>query len=258
MLLLLQTPKTQDHGMNQHPSLEPELTLLQHPRARFTIRHAVAPGVAVLRQLWLPFVMIQFVGLAVVVVYFTWAPFATTCDRIGEVKKSMGVLFAMLVMPVAAGVVPELFKTFTGIDRVWDKARLKHLAYAMAVFCIAGLFVDTFYQALAHFFGNSNGIKVVAAKVLIDQLIYSTTVGVPWMALAFGFERVGFSFGKLRTRLADQWYLKEVMPMLLVCWVYWFPMTILMYMLPTSLTFVFGATASAASAILLVAVARRK
>ena len=47
------------------------------------------------------------------------------------------------------------------------------------------------------------------------------------------------------------------MPVLVVCWAYWLPMTSLMYTLPPKLTFVYGLIASAASSVLLVAVAGR-
>jgi len=221
------------------------------------IPEIVAPGIKVVKKLWLPFVLIQFVGLVVVILYFSWPMFQGWCDAVGRVKASTGVFFAMLVLPIAGGVVPELFKHVTGVDRVWDRKRLNHLLMAMFAFCLSGLFVDTFYMFLARAFGDSSTFGVVAAKVAIDQAIYSPLVGVTWLAFCFTFERVGYSITRLRAVLKDSWYRREVAPMLVVCWAYWLPMTSLMYSLPTSLTFVFGAIASSASAILMVAVARR-
>jgi hypothetical protein len=220
-------------------------------------KQVAAPGLAVLKRLWVPFVLIQCMGLSVVVLYFSWQPFREACDAIGRFKLATGPLFAMLVMPVAAGVVPELFKALTGIDRSFNAKRVKHVLYAMVVFSLGGLYVDTFYTLLNRYLGDSPTIFNVTSKVLIDQFLYTTTIGIPWMALAFNFESVGFSLGKLWQSLRSNWYMREVAPLLVVCWAYWFPMTSLMYVLPASLTFVFGACASAASAILLVAVARR-
>lgn len=232
------------------------ITDLPTPR-RHPLRELFDPGLVALRRLWKPFVAIQLCGLAVVIGYFSHDGFARWCDRLGEMKASAGLLFPMIGMAIASGFVPEVFKFVTGVDRRLDTRRLEQLLYTLGVFALIGLIVNGFYNLLAWLFDGATGPAVVVGKVLIDQFIFTPFISLPFMALVFTFQRLRYRPIATIRALGLGWYRREVGPLLVVCWAYWIPMCTLMFALPVGLTFLFGMCASAASATILVAVARR-
>lgn len=220
-------------------------------------RQSIAPGADAVRRLWKPFLAVQTVGLLVVVAYFHAPAFAAWCASAAELKQSWGLLFAAVSMPIASALTPEAMKFATGVDRSLGAARWRTLGYGLCVFACMGVFVDLLYAALARWPGEGRAPTVVATKLLIDQLLFCPLLSLPWIAGCYGLRRAGFSVRRMVGASPAEWYGREVVPLLLPCWAYWFPMASLMYVLPTSLTFLFGMCASAASATLLVAVATR-
>lgn len=220
--------------------------------------HLFAPGIAALRTLWKPFVLIQLCGLAVVVAYFNSEKTRYFCDQLAAIKLRGGWPFAAVVMGCAAGFSPEVFKLITGVDRSFTRDRAKYIAFNFAFFCMIGVLCDTFYRALAVTLGDRPNFVTVATKVLIDQLVLSPFITLPLLALAFTWRDSNFSIRTTASRLGMRWVRDRVGTLLVICWAYWFPMTILMYSLPASLTFIFGAIASSASAMVLTSVAARK
>ena len=96
---------------------------------------------------------------------------------------------------------------------------------------------------------------MILAKTAVDQFVYSSLFTVPLICASFTCRTLGYRFGATRRLLGVGWYAREVVPVLVVNWAYWWPMGLLMYMLPPSMTFVYGAIGSAASATLLTAIA---
>jgi hypothetical protein len=223
-----------------------------------TFAAALRPGMAALRELWLPFVVLQLLGCALVVAYFQSDSVRNACEQIGQVKRHWGVLFATITMPITAGLLPEVLKFVLGMDRSLTGERLKLVLHSMTTYAVAGTVVDLFYTGLAHAFGDEPRVGVVLAKLFIDQLLYTPLIGVPMIALSFTLRHNGYQVGRTVRELSRRWYLKEVMPLLVPTWAYWWPMCSLMYLLPRDLTFPFGATASAAAATIMIAIATRK
>jgi hypothetical protein len=222
--------------------------------ARPTLRSLAKPGIDSLKQTWKPFLLIQLCGLVMVIAYFTVPSVKAICDVAGAWNDRAGVLGAAILMPIMCGIVPEIFKFITNVDRTFTFARLRTMLFHMLLFCCGGMAVAIYYAWINEQFVGVRPAIAVPAKVLLDQLLYTTIIGIPLMALFFTVRDFGWSFYK---QLGPTWYLNRVVPLLLPCWAYWFPMCFLMYALPGSLTFVFGAVASAASATLLTATAAR-
>lgn len=224
---------------------------------RQILLHAVKPSLQALRRLWLPFVLIQFCALLIVIAYFHVESFARWCDAIGRIKADWGLLFVMLTMPTAGVVVPEVVKLITGVDRSLTRSRLSDMVYLVPWFMFIGVVLDLFYRAMNTTLGDAPEPHIVLVKVLLDQLIFTPLLGAVYLPLAFAFRRNGFSIVRTFRSLSPNWYLQEVVPLIVPIWAYWFPMCILMYALPAGLTFVFGVSGSAASATIMVAVASR-
>lgn len=221
------------------------------------LRRVVQPGLDALRLLWLPFVLIQSAGLLLVLAYFHVPAVARACDLAGNAKARTGLLFAAITMPIACGVVPEIFKFITGVDRSFTRRRVSFTLHNMGLFCVGGIFIDLFYTWVGRAFVGVAPVPSVLGKVLLDQLLYTPIIGVPLIAISYTLRSESYRPLLAVRRLNGPWYAREVLPVLVTCWAYWFPMTSLMYTLPPRLTFVYGMVASAASATLLTAVAGR-
>ena len=221
------------------------------------LRRVVQPGVDAVRALWLPFVLIQALGLLLVIAYFYVPAIARACDSVGRLKASTGLWFAAITMPIACGIVPEIFKFLAGVDRSFSRYRLGFMLHNVGLFCVGGILIDLFYTWLGWLFADAPPLVSVPGKVLIDQLIYTPIIGVPLISVSYTLRKLSYRPLLAAQHINAAWYLREVPPVLVTCWAYWFPMTILMYTLPATLTFAYGMAASAASSTLLTAVAGR-
>ena len=225
-------------------------------RDRLTdLRPYVEPGLRQLRRLWVPFVTIQCLGLALVVAYFSVPGVERFFGRIADVKDRGGVPFNAAALAIACGVLPELFKSLTGVDRTVDRHRLTFLLHNVVVFAIIGSVQGIFYDGLAAAFGDSRRIGVIVAKTAVDQFAYSTLFTVPLICFSFTVRKQAYRIGPAMRAFGWRWYLSEAVPVLIVNWAYWWPMGLLMYTLPPKMTFVYGVIGSAASATLLTAIA---
>ena len=222
---------------------------------RISLKRVAGPGAMAILRLWKPFVVIQLCGLAVVLCYFYVPAFTAFCGHLARLKLQGGFAFSALVMAIASGLVPEVVKYLTGVDRTLTRARFNSTLFAMGVFAVSGVFVDIFYMLQSRLYGDDNDPLTVLAKVLTDQLGLTPTFGVGWIALAYALREERFNVRTLAGKIGVRWYVLTVGRLIVPCWIYWFPMCILMYVLPPDLTFVFGATAAAASAMIFVAVA---
>lgn len=222
------------------------------------LRQSIEPGLQTLRALWKPFVAIQLFGLAIVLSYFYWSPVTALFDRIADLKLRVGIAFAAISMPIACGLLPELFKTITRVAVGWPRSRLTFMLHNALLFIVLGVVVEYFYIWMNGWLGTSTSVRIVLTKVCIDQFLYSTIAAVPAITLSFHWRNHGYRIGEALRDLDRGWFLREVVPVLLVNWAYWIPMGTLMYTLPTKLTFIYGVIGNAASATLLTAIAGRK
>jgi len=223
-----------------------------------TLAALVHPGLVAIRRLWLPFLLIQLCGLALVLSYFRSPALQAMCDHLASIKRTGGYAFAALAMGVASGFVPEIFKLITGIDRTLTRQRFRNAAFNFATFAVIGVGCDAFYRLLAYLLGDSNAVHIVVMKVLADQFAFSPLFGTTMIAAAYTLREHRYRLGATVRSFGVAWYLSRALPVLIPSWCYWLPMTCLMYSLPASLTFAFNVLAGAASAMLLVAVAERK
>lgn len=222
------------------------------------LRESIEPGLQTVRSLWKPFVAIQAFGLAIVLSYFYWPPVTALFDRIADLKISVGIAFAAISMPIACGLLPELFKSLTGVERGWPRSRVTFMLHNALLFVVLGVVVEYFYMGLNAWLGTSKSVGTVVTKVAIDQFFYSTLIAVPAIAFSFNWRNRNYNLGKALGDVDANWPLREVVPVLLVNWAYWIPMGTLMYTLPPKLTFIYGVIGNAASATLLTAIAGRK
>jgi hypothetical protein len=213
------------------------------------------PGVRSLKKNWRAIVGLQAMGLVVVIAYYAMPSLRGAFDWAAAMKVRGGYVFSAIMLAIVCGIGPEIAKTIFGVDRTLTRARLRHMVFNMLVFGFLGIMVDAFYRLLADVIGTQVTVGTVAAKVAIDQFVYTPLLSATTIALAYTWREYRYSIRRTLGVLGRRWYLRRVVILLLPCWAYWIPMTSLMYSLPAGLTFVFGALASAAASLLLTSVA---
>ena len=216
------------------------------------------PSLDALRRLWLPFVIVQVCGLAVVILYFQSPGVQHFCEKLANAKRAGGLLAAGLTMGIAGGFVPEVLKMLTGVDRKTARQRLGDMLFATFVVGMTGMTTDLLYTGLARAFGEGASWRVMVPKLAIDLGLYAPLVTMPWMGLMYTWREHHFRVGPTVKSLGRAWYVSRVATILILCWAYWLPMASLMYALPASLTFVFSAVANVAVSTIMLAVAGRK
>lgn len=220
-----------------------------------TLRPFVLPALVQLRRLWMPFVAIQSLGLAAVLAFFYVPGVDRAFGRLAEWKAAGGVAFAAAALAFACGVVPEIFKAITGVDRRLTRDRLSFTLHGVVLFAVIGITADAFYSGLARTLGEGRSPGVVILKTAIDQFVWSPLVSLPIIVFSFTLRKHGYRVIAAARELGVAWYLREVVPTLVINLAYWVPMGLLMYTLPPTLVFVYSAMASAASATLITAIA---
>jgi hypothetical protein len=213
------------------------------------------PAMRSVKRNWRAMAALQVAGLAVVLAYYGSADVRAACDRLAQLKQRGGLPAAAVVMAFCCAVLPELAKYAFNVDRVVDRQRIRTIGFNGFLYAVLGVIVDWFYMLQSHLFGSAVDAPTVMKKITLDQFIFSPFLSLILIALAYTLRQYRYSFTRTLAALGPHWYVTRVIILLLPCWAFWIPMTSLMYALPPSLTFVFGAMASGASSIVLNAVA---
>lgn len=213
------------------------------------------PGIRSVKRNWRAMVGLQAAGLAIVLAYYMSSHMRAFCDTLAEFKQRGGLPLAAIVQAFCCGVLPEIAKYVFNVDRIVDRQRWRTLAFNCFLYAWLGVVVDVFYTGLGRYFGSGLDFRTIASKVAIDQFVFSPFLSLWMIALAYTFRQYRYNFLRTMAALGPHWYVTRVIILLLPCWAFWIPMTTLMYALPPNLTFIFGAVASAASALVMNAVA---
>ena len=161
----------------------------------------------------------------------------------------------MLGSVIAGTILPEIAKLL--LPRAGRQSiTLRDLLINAAFFAGAGALVDTQYRLLAMILGSDMGMGTSIRKMLVDQFILTPTYGVPYWILAYAWKANGFRILPTLGGINRRWYLTSVLPLLIPAWVYWIPMTLMIYSLPGNLQFVLFILAMAAWSLVMVFIAR--
>ncbi|RYG36160.1 hypothetical protein EON81_10600 [bacterium] len=194
-----------------------------------------------------PFLLIQAGALTFVALFYLWPTFATAATAAGEIKLASGMIGAALATAFAGFAVPEGVRRLTGGQ---GSTRADAL-FQIVFFMIIGVMIDAFYGLLAVIVGRGTDVGTVATKVLIDQLIASPFLFMPYSALAFAWRDMGFS----GTRFRQEWGIelrRRWAGIVVMGWLFWGPVLSGIYALPAGVQFVMFLCAQAAWSILLV------
>lgn len=220
-----------------------------------TLRQLIAPSIVALRRVWVPFVLLLLCGVGFVVSYYYVPAVARVCESIAALKLRFGYGFSAVGGIVAGVIVPELFKRVT-LPGHRILPRLGEIVMDAPYFIFMAVLVDGLYRALGMLLGTQVDVQTVLLKTLVDQFLFTPTLGTAIAAVYFPLRKCGWNFRQVFGGFGPRWYVRTVMPILLPAWVFWIPAVALTYSLPSLLQMPFSLSATAAWSLLLVVIAR--
>ncbi len=187
--------------------------------------------------------------------YYREAHTRAFADAIAALKADSGIIGVLVTGAVAGGLMPEMAKAFTGRLGRLNASWAGKVAFTALVYSIVALFVDQFYFGLAATVGHGSDPTTVIKKTLIDQLVFSPFLSIPFATAMFDWRAAGFSFSRFAQAFGQNWYRTRVMPGLVLCWLFWPPVLLCGYAMPLSLQFAFSMIIEAAWSIIFVFIA---
>ena len=216
----------------------------------------IRPGLMAVRHYWKPFLLIDFVALLFVIGYFRSDAVRAACETMADWKNRGGLPAVMLMGAVSGALFPELAKTVVGHWK-FDKARLQHMAFMFGLFALLGTMASVFYGWVNGVFkaDGTPTLGTIVSKVLVDQFIYTPFVANPTVAFVYTLRDCAWSPLRAAARVGPRWYVRRVVPLLIPNWIFWIPMTSMMYSLSDDFIFCFAIIVQAAWCLLLSFVA---
>jgi len=215
------------------------------------------PGIAAVRAHLAPFLLIQLGAFALVVAYFQSPAVRDFAEIPARWRADYGLPFAFVAGAVAGGLIAEIAKTLTGKVKKFDRAWLVLFSFTSFVYGCVGVLVDILYRYQALWFGHGNDWLTLTYKTVVDMLLFSTLISIPFATAMFSWLRHGFSLRELWRDLRDNYYMRKVVPGLIPCWAFWTPVLVCTYALPLKLQLPFAILAEAAWSVLFVFIAMR-
>lgn len=197
-------------------------------------------------------VVIQGAAAVLVLSYFNSEAVRNASRFIAEFKAGQGLGFVFLTGVVAGSVIPEIVKAAVRIKPEPGANRWMSFAWPATVYGLLAVLVDLLYRLQAFMFGTEATPGVVASKILVDMLVFSTLVSMPFCVGLLTWWRRGFARTFWRGAFSRKFYATEIVSSLPLCWAYWMPTLVMVYSLPLDLQFPFAMLMQSAFSILLV------
>jgi len=183
------------------------------------------------RLLIWPGLILQSAALALVLAYYFVPAAHGFFAQIARWREAGGYLFSTVATSFCGGVLPFLYLRWNPATRSahpWSQ-----LAFFTLFWAWKGVEVDLMYRGLSRVFGQEATFLPIAAKVLVDQLVYNPFYATPVSSLLYAWKNAGF---RLAPVVADwragRWYQRRVIAPQLAVWWVWGPAVCCIYALP--------------------------
>ncbi len=153
-------------------------------------------------------------------------------DWLARAKQQGGYGFSIAAAMVAGGIVPELLQIIFFQRGRLTLHNVRELGFTMTFWGITGFTVDLFYRQQTVWFGSGLGWTTVAAKVMVDQFVYTSLYAVPAVTWAYEWKERGYRLHGLGDLFTPAFYAARIFPTLLANWGVWIPLVTLIYLLP--------------------------
>lgn len=184
------------------------------------------------RANFLPGLLLQCLLVVFLAAYASHEGTRQVMAQIASFKEESGYLFAFVFYILSAAVLPEvLVIAFFQQGRTY-RFNIRNILTAAPGWGLIGIMVDFLYRCQIVWFGAGSDWGTVAAKVLVDQLVYSPFVGTPLTLAYFHWRDAGFRLAGFR-KVFSWNFPGEILTVQGAGWCVWFPGTFFVYSLPS-------------------------
>jgi hypothetical protein len=222
-----------------------------------TRSHLYSPLLLALRTYWPAILIIQAIALGSVVAYYRIDTAAGFFATMAGWKAHGGLLFAALANLVSGGVLPELLKRCFRPSTIAPPKPLE-LAHQFVMWAVLGIAVDVFYGLQSHLFGNGTDAVTLFVKVVVDQLVFTPLVALPFIVGWFALYEVRYRPRAWLAAMLTRNTVLHGLQLWITCLSFWPVMLLIIYSLPHELQFSLYLFGNAAYSILLIFIARRR
>ena len=200
--------------------------------------HREAPWMAGLRAAranLLPGLILHAVMLGLLLAYYFYPPTTHLLNQLAELKGKWGFGYSAVAAVIAGAVIPEVMRIVVFQKGKIRRANFSNLLFTAPFWCMMGLMVDALYRGQAMVFGSDPSFRVVAAKVLVDQFVYSTFIASPLTCWLYDWKNSGYRKDGLRRYLTVAYGRDVIVPVIFANWGVWIPVVCILYSLPSLL-----------------------
>ncbi|MBA4292387.1 hypothetical protein C0431_05405 [bacterium] len=205
-----------------------------------------------IRATWPPMLVIQLANALLVYSYFNIPTATRALDQVSQWREQGGIIAVLLAGFVAGGVLPEIAKILTGKVKKLDNSWAVAATYVGIVYSIIGFLVYLLYFVQVSLFSASNDPATVLKKVLFDMLVFSPFLSIPFATGMLIWRKRAFQISAWKEVIIPSSYRENVLPGVILCWIFWFPVMSSIYVLPLKLQFPIAMLCEAAWTIVFV------
>lgn len=158
-------------------------------------------------------------------------------NQVSIVKQSMGISFAIIASGLCVGLLSECFSIFSSSTRRWTMQNTLSFGFLFLTFGIMSAAKDPIFILLANLYGEGNSAGVLIKKTLFDQFVWTVFLACPYQTMLFAWKNNGFSLEKVKRECPtfSDFFARKILPVLISNWVFWIPMSAIIYSFPTDL-----------------------
>ena len=152
--------------------------------------------------------------------------------RVGEVRQEVSYVFSLVTYIVSGALFPELLRIVFFQKGRLLRANLWNFLNAAPLWASLGMLVDFFYRCQNEWFGTGNSWQIVAAKVLVDQFLFSPFLANPITNAYLAFRTSGLNASTARDVFSWNFVVEKMLPTQIAGWAVWIPGVCLVYFMP--------------------------
>ena len=187
------------------------------------------------RENRLPCLLLNLLVIGLVGSFYLWPEVAGVWEAVGAFRMRWSWLFSFGSTALAAAVLPFVAQWAMGTLPPGD--RLRRLVLLSLFWGYRGMEIDLLYRCQSLLFGHGNDVATLAAKVALDQFVYSPLWAVPTYVIALRWIEFGCSWSRTRASLNRRFWTHTYPTILATNLIVWIPAVTLIYSLPAALQF---------------------
>jgi len=223
---------------------------------RDVVYASLRKGAAAAVQIAIPAMVVQALMLALALSYFFVPASLVVFKAIVTVRNDMGLCFSFLSLGAIA-ILAESLRPRGGDGKktsFWISA-----GYAFFVMGFLGIFTDLFYMLQDSMWSRLSPTAKIVAKVMTDQFVYTVLFANPYQTFLYVFKDCSFESRSFFERITPfkNFYVREMLAVLITNWAFWIPTTAILYSLPLDLQFIMSRLAVTIWVLLLTTITKR-